>query len=421
MKDRNKLREDLHKNIINKWFQEGCIGWALAAMGTGKSRVIAEAINVFMESKYSENIRDCQYPIVIGVPSKFLRDQELPSELKKWRCNHKVKIACYQSIYRWKKHIGLFIADELDFAISEEERYTRSFTENSIEYFLGLTGTMVEEKYFKSLDIIHRHPFFEYSLRDAQLDGVINKTEIWLHQVPMTMDPYENTPYGEISKYKWIQKNIDQAKSEIEDGWYILSNQNQYTYSAIESAKSKINKYKGIKKYWESSGRNKNSRLKFLRSLKSTKEYAKNLKKAIYEYDEKNKIIIFSIYTKDVDDITPYAYHGKSDDPDIIKEFNRGEIREIGACKKANRGVNFSDLNHCIVQSYSTSLTNAMQAYIGRMVRLDPNETAYIHILYSVFWQNNKIQYAHNYNWVQNLLNNKELSHIKVYNYDEGL
>jgi len=421
MTNRNKLRDTLRNNIISKWFQEECIGWALAAMGTGKSRIIAEAINKFMESEYSEGINDCHYPILIGVPSRYLRDQELPNELEKWGCKHKVKIACYQSICKWNKTIGLFIADELDFALSEEEKYMKSFTNNYISYFFGLTGTMIESKYFQTLKTIHRHPFFEYPLRKAQIDGVINKTEIWLHQVPFILDPYEDTPYGEISKYKWIQKHISEAKEEIEFGWHILKNQSQSTPLAIQIAQEKIDKYNGIKKYWESSGRNKNSRLKFLRSSESTKQYARNLKEAIFEYNEDNKVIIFSVYTRDVDEITPYAYHGKSDNPEVIQQFNRGEIRELGACKKVNRGVNFTGLNHCIVQSYTTSLTNAMQAYIGRMVRLDPDETAYIHMLYSVYWINNQIQYAHNYQWIQDLLSNEELSHINVYNYDEGL
>lgn len=412
------MRNKVQQETLTQWILNNYFGYALISMGVGKSKIIADAINHIMSTSYNEQIESKEIPILIGVNTTVLRDRELPLELEKWGCKYKVKIACYQAIYKWKKSIGLFIADELDFALSDGERYARSFTNNTYDFFLGMTGSLIQEKYNKTVHLFQQKPFYSYPLAQAQKDGVINKTKIWLHDVPFDTKPTIDAPYGEVRKYIWINGKIADAKQKLAFAYHALSAADP---SESHSISEDITKWGHIKKYWESSGRNKNSRLKFLRSAESLIQYAIKLKYRILLNSPDHKILIFAELTEDVDKITPSTYHSKSKNNDILTKFNEGNVRELGVVKKVNRGVNFIGLDNCIVQSFSSSLTNAQQAFVGRMVRLSPDELAHIHILVSYYLENGAKVYAQNLHWALSFLETPELAHIEIVRYDKGL
>ena len=407
MTERNKIRNKVQSEAISAWFDNSCHGYSIISMGVGKSKIIAEAINKFMDVNSHMITKDLDIPILVLVNSTFLRDEELPMELEKWGCNYDVKIVCYQTAYKWQeKRIGLLLADELDFAISESAKYLKVLKYNRFLYWFGMTGSMIEKKTEIFNEIFPDPPFFTYSLKQAQQDGVLNQTKIILHEVPLTDEVYENTPYGEIKKYKWIQSKID--------AYEILNNQYSYAHTVIQDAEQALKKAKALKQYWESSNGNKNSRKLMLYSLKSTVDYAQTLKEYILSRDNISKVITFSEFTKEADTISKYTYHGKSPNNTVIKQFNTGEIRELGVCKKVNRGVNFNGLNHAIIQSYSSGITNALQGYIGRLVRLEPDETAYIHFLFSSYKEGGVIKYCRNLQWIQDILSTPELEHLNT-------
>jgi hypothetical protein len=389
-------------------------------MGIGKSKIIADAISLITSLK-QEELSQFEVPILITVNSTFLRDIELPAELKKWNCSVKVKIACYQSTYKWNKNIGLLISDEMDFAFAESEVYARTFTNNKYRYFLGMTGTLMAGKFQQSVEVFKSLPFYRYTIKQAQMEGVLNKTVVWLHHVPFTTAPTSTAPYGEVSKYKWINKKIEEATINMSKSWEIVKDVNNYSVTERQDAKAIADEWKEVKNHWESSPFNYNSRLRFLRSADSLINYAILLKNRILARNPDNKVIIFSELTDDIDKITVHRYHGKSKNLDVIKQFNEGTIRELGVVKKVNRGVNFNKLNNCIAQSFNSSTTNAQQAYIGRMVRLQPDELAHVHILVSYYISGRDKVFAKNWDWAQSFLNSEELNHIQVINYDKGL
>ena len=358
--------------------------------------------------QYRAELESKDIPILILVNSTQLRDVELPDELKKWGCAHPVKIACYQTAHKWQKEIGLLIADEMDFALSEGARYARCFTKNSFTRFLGLTGTLIPSKFEKSIDVFQKPPFYRYELKQAQLDGVINKTKIWIHEVPLYVRPTATAPYGEVAKYKWITQKINEAMHHI-----------GLSYDLEEF--DQVERWKRTKAYWESSGGNKNSRMHMMRTAESLHDYAALLIKAITKNDPNNKILIFSELTEQVDLLTGNRYHGKEHKKETLENFNEGVIRELGVVKKVNRGVNFKALNNCVVHSYSSSMTNAQQAFIGRMVRLAPDQLAHIHILVSYYDDHGTKSYCRNMNWIKNVIDAIELNHIDVEYYDKGL
>jgi len=379
-------------------------------MGVGKSKIIADAINSFVDK---HGVPEAHWPIVILVNSEFLRDDELPKELEKWGCKHKVKIACYQTAYRWKnKEIGLLICDELDYALSDSGGYAKVFEKNKFDFFLGMTGSLIPSKFEKSLSVFSVPPFMRYTLKNAQEDGVVNRVKMWIHEVPLTTEVYEGTPYGEISKYKWITKNILQAKHEISK-LYAIKNELYHRgedYSHIEQS---IFKEKNKKKYWEFSPANPNSRMSMMRNTKSLNDYAKKLKENLLQSNKDAKVIVFAQLTKIVDEITKHQYHGKKADKSIIDRFNEGDVSELGVVKKVHRGINFQGLNNAVVHSYTSSMTDALQAYVGRLVRLPIEELGHIHFLVSYYHNGDEKMYCQNAYWLGEIVGNVDLNHIE--------
>jgi len=416
----NEIRNLVQHAVVDNWSPD-YYGYAIITMGVGKSRIIAMAINKIMEDPAKAfDIQLYDIPILVLVNSRYLRDTELMKELQKWGCNHKVKASCYQSAYKWNKSIGLLIADELDFSITKEERYINAFRNNKFRFFLGLTGTMIADKLSKAIDVFKRPPFYTYTLRQAQEDGVINKVFITLHEVPLFTVPTVAAPMGEAQKYAWVENKIKSCEHALSVCFDRIINWKTFPREMVTEARGSIDQYKAIKKYWESSGANPNCRVKMMKSSESSITYARKLKELILQ-DPSNKVIVFSELTEDVDSIADHGFHGKKNDSSIVTKFNSGEIRELGVCKKVNRGVNFENLNHCIVQSYSSSETDALQGYIGRLVRLEPSQMAYIHILYSCYTVDEVKLYCKNLSWALSFIQSEALQHINKQYYINGL
>lgn len=407
---KNSIQNSVQKKVLDLWFFHHCFGYGLVSMGVGKSKIIADCLNEYVKRF---GMPPNKMPIVILVNSKYLRDTELPAELKKWGCEVKVKIACYQTAHRWvEKDIGLLIADELDYALADQGKYSNVFKKNEFRHFLGMTGTLIPDKFAESLSIFKQGLFIKYSLKDAHRDGILNPVKIWIHEVPLTTEVYEHTPYGEVAKYKWIQKKIDGLKRDITQQYAIKQDywENDLDTTPVEL---EIIKLKNQKKYWEFSPKNESSRMNMMKKAKSLKDYAVKLKENLLATDVNHKVIVFSQLTSIVDMITDYQYHGEKADISVIDKLNTGEIRELGVVKKVHRGVNFKGLNNALVHSYTSSLTDAMQAYIGRLVRLPVDQTAHIHFLVSYYTHYEEKIYCQNATWLSEIVHNVELSHIE--------
>lgn len=406
---RNSIRSKIQARCIEIWEQLHFKGYALITMGVGKTKIMADAINRIMEV-HADQINEQELPIVILVNSKILRDKTVPEGLKEWGCKHPVKLFCYHSAFKWKsKSIGVLIGDELDYAISEKETYLEVFKNNRIMAYLGLTGTLPGDKKEILYSILRCRPFMSYTLKDAHRDGVINQVQFCIYDVNLGNEPYPDSPYGDTSRYKWVQKNIENLKDELTEAF------------RAGLPKAEISRLFNLKAYWEYSPKNKNSRINLMRTVKSLMDFAIALKVRILSSDENNKVILFSQLSKTADVIAAHTYLGKDSDK-IIEAFNKGGIRELGVVKKVTRGVNFIGLNHCIVHSYNSSLTEFKQGYIGRMVRLPVGQMAFIHLLISYYEDaNGERVYCQNMNWLKEILEDEELSHIKRLIFSNGI
>jgi superfamily II DNA or RNA helicase len=107
--------------------------------------------------------------------------------------------------------------------------------------------------------------------------------------------------------------------------------------------------------------------------------------KETYAYDlfnkEKNKCILFCNTQKQADDLCQHSYHSKNADRDQnLLDFKNGIITKLSCVLQLSEGVNIPNLKTGIVMHAYGNERKANQR-IGRMLRLNPKDTAVIHIL----------------------------------------
>jgi len=117
-------------------------------------------------------------------------------------------------------------------------------------------------------------------------------------------------------------------------------------------------------------------RMKALMEYETKERYAKHL---LQHVDD--KCIVFCNTTEQAERVCSNSYHSKNkNSEDNLEKFKRGEFNCLSAVVQLNEGVNIPNLKYGIIlHAYSNERKAAQR--IGRLLRLNPDQTAYIHIL----------------------------------------
>ena len=117
-------------------------------------------------------------------------------------------------------------------------------------------------------------------------------------------------------------------------------------------------------------------RMKALQEYKSKLNYAKLLLENI-----KTKCIVFANTQDQADILCEYSYHSKNSQSEgNLKAFKEGSILKLSTVMQLNEGVNIPDLKQGIIMHAYGNERKASQR-IGRLLRLNPNDKAIVHIL----------------------------------------
>jgi superfamily II DNA or RNA helicase len=94
-----------------------------------------------------------------------------------------------------------------------------------------------------------------------------------------------------------------------------------------------------------------------------------------------DKHIIFANTQDQADRLCSHSYHsGNPDSEDNLILFKKGEINRLSAVLQLNEGVNIPNLREGIILHAYGNERKASQR-IGRLLRLNPDDVATIHIL----------------------------------------
>lgn len=123
---------------------------------------------------------------------------------------------------------------------------------------------------------------------------------------------------------------------------------------------------------------------------------------------QENKTLVFTDYTEQADKICKHTYHSKNkNSKNNLEMFKSGEITKLASVQQLNEGVNIPNLKVGIIM-HSYANEKKLPQKIGRLLRLNPNDTADIHIL---VYQNTV-----DMDWLRNAL--KSFDKSKIFSYD---
>jgi len=117
--------------------------------------------------------------------------------------------------------------------------------------------------------------------------------------------------------------------------------------------------------------------MKALMSFKSKEKYAEKLLREI-----KDKCIVFCNTQEQAERLCQYSYHSNNPNSEYnLERFKEGKIMQLSAVHQLSEGVNIEGLKQAIIlHSYSGSSPKSQQK-LGRILRLNPNEVATLHLL----------------------------------------
>jgi len=242
---------------------------------------------------------------------------------------------------------------------------------------LGLTGTPPRyPNSEKSKMITSVCPVkFIYITDNAVEDEILNDYRIIVHNLSLSFD-------------KTIKVNTKNGgsfyKSEIDD-------YNYWTNRVDEAVGKKDKQIASV------------MRMKSLMNMSSKARYAKKLALLIDE-----KCLIFCNTQEQADEMCSHSIHSSNpDSQDNLDKFKRGDIQQASCVLQISEGVNIPNLSVCIIlHAYGNE--RKVSQRLGRTLRLNPKETAIIHIL----CYKNTVDEI----WVKEALKDFDQSKIKYFN-----
>ena len=145
-------------------------------------------------------------------------------------------------------------------------------------------------------------------------------------------------------------------------------------------------------------------RMKGLKEYKTKERYVKKL----LEYCNK-KTLVFANTQKQADRLCSYSYHSKNKDSiDNLELFADGRIDTLSCVDQLSEGINIPNLEQGIIMHAYGNERKAAQR-IGRLLRLNPNQTAVCHIL----CYKNTIDEK----WVKSALNNFDTKNVFTFKF----
>lgn len=349
-----------------------------ASVGLGKTRLCLETLAHYNPPK-----------ITWLTNSETLRDVDSPAEFVKWDYTYlleKTTFMCYQTACRLENQdLGFVICDEFDFAISPE--YIKGITKNKYDKLLGVSGTYTDEK-LAILAELELPLVYQVTTNQVQDLGILNKTKVvfveydldttksrliktkdkqWMTSENEQYLYWENQYISSLIKYLDVKKTIDEHYS----GKNVIQGFSYESYKKIRTGHAVKMKYAA------------SQRAKILHTLDSSKRIARQISDAILAKDSKNKVLIFSCLTEQLDSFVEYTVHSKNKKGNtVFDDFNEGIIREAGCISIADRGKNFVGLNYGIFSDFDGSSTKGLQR-LGRFCRLlEGDSTIYVEIPY---------------------------------------
>lgn len=226
----------------------------------------------------------------------------------------------------------------------------REFLDNYTGKILGLTGTPPKHSSSeKGMMVDEFCPVVFTYLTDDAIDAkILNDYKIIVHELRLD------------NKNKSV-------KVDTKSGSFATTEQANYNYWCNRVEMASGGKSAQIARVM---------RMKAMMTYPSKEKYTKLLADSI-----KSKCLIFANTQEQADKLCKHSYHSQNPDShDNLIAFKNGTIDKLSCVLQLSEGVNIPNLRQGIIMhAYGNERKSAQR--IGRLLRLNPDETATIHIL----------------------------------------
>ncbi len=223
----------------------------------------------------------------------------------------------------------------------------RSFLESYNGKILGLTGTPPKYKNSEKGMLVDQFcpVIYRFKADDAVESGILNDYQIVVHELELS--------------------TANDYVVETKGKKFISSEQKNYSYwgRRIETGSGPAHILRVM-------------RMKAMMEYSTKEKYAKLLLN-----DIDSKCILFANTQAQADRLCPHSYHSNNpESEDNLQRFKNGEIKKLSTVLQLNEGINIPNLKQGIIMHAYGNERKASQR-IGRLLRLNPDDKAIVHIL----------------------------------------
>jgi superfamily II DNA or RNA helicase len=186
---------------------------------------------------------------------------------------------------------------------------------------------------------------YTFKADDAIENGIINDYQIIVHELQL----------NKCKGYQAVMKNRSFITSEYDN--YV------YWSRRIDVGSGNMHMLRVM-------------RMKALMEYPTKEKYTKKLLESV-----NSKCIVFANTQNQADALCRYSYHsGNKHSEENLLLFKEGKIKQLSCVLQLNEGINIPELRQGIIMHAYGNERKAAQR-IGRLLRLNPDEKAIVHIL----------------------------------------
>lgn len=336
-------RDQIQKDALEVALRHNRCGLGIS-MGVGKTYIGLQYINHFQRQNMGK------LRVLVVAPKLSIFDT-WTADAEKFKIDiEDVEFCTYLSLNKQNPHLyDIVVLDECHSLLYNHE----TFLSNYKGRILGLTGTPPRYDKSEKGEMVFKYCpiMYNYITDDAIQDDILNDYKIVVHL--LSLSTKQDVPV------------------KTKNGMFFTSEFRNYSYwtERIMSATSK--KQEQIASVM---------RMRAIMDYKTKETYTKKLI-SIIDSAPNTKCIIFCNTQDQADRMCKDSYHsGNEESEDNLERFKSGRITKLSCVLQLNEGVNIPGLNTGIIlHSYGNERKSNQR--IGRLLRLNPDETATIHVL----------------------------------------
>ena len=332
-------RDQVQKDALDIALKHKRCGLAIS-MGVGKTLIGLRYVD-YLQGKNMGKLR------VLVVAPKLSIFDSWRSDAQRFNIDiSNIEFTTYLSLYKHDcQKYDIVVLDECHSLLDSHLNFLGCYTGR----ILGLTGTPPRHANSEKGRMVSTFcpVMFKYITDDAVEHNILNDYRIIVHKMPLSK---ENT-----------------IRVKLKDKEFFTSEFKNYNYWTQRIMDANTKKQEQIASIM---------RMKALMDFKTKEHYTKSLMG-----DIEDKCIVFCNTQDQADRICRHSYHSKNtESEENLDMFKNDKIDKLSCVLQLNEGINIPNLRAGIIMHSYGNERKASQR-IGRLLRLNPTETAIVHIL----------------------------------------